>query len=111
MLFTSCLYSFRVPKSADSFLLLPRRTRICQFLGSSGVRAVTSGPGLESRWAAPVTRGGEPGALRAGDVLALARRGAQGRPGHAAGQASAGSVGFVPRAVPDTIPAGRVPNG
>jgi len=53
------------------------------------------------RWA-------QPGALRAGGVLALARRGAQGRPGHAAGQASAGSVGCVPRAVPVTIPAGRV---
>ena len=41
MFFTSCLYSSRVPTSADNFLFLPRCTRICQFLGFSGVRAVT----------------------------------------------------------------------
>jgi hypothetical protein len=44
-----------------------------------------------------------PGA-RAGDVLAQARRGAQGRPGHAPGHLH-GSAGVAPRAVPVTVPA------
>jgi hypothetical protein len=41
----------------------------------------------------------QPDVLRAGGVLAQARRGAQGRSGHAAGRLP-GTVGFVPRAVP-----------
>ena len=58
---------------------------------------------------APVTRSGEPSpALRAGGVLAQARRGAQGRSGP---QPDVCSVGLAPRAVPVTVPAGDVADG
>jgi hypothetical protein len=49
---------------------------------------------LEPGWAAPVTEAVNPRALRVGGVLAQFRRGAQGRPGHAAGRLP-GSVRFA----------------
>jgi hypothetical protein len=102
MLFTSCLCSSRVPKSADFFLLLPRRTRNCQFLGSSRVRAMTQAWSLDGRTG---DRSGEPSpALRAGDVLA--QRGGERRGVPAAPPDICRPCRIVPCAVPATVPAG-----
>ena len=93
MLFTSCLYSFRVPKQQiTSYFFLD-----VQDLPVSGIQRSQSGdPCLESRWAAPVTRGGEPSPARCGPVTSLRWRGGERKdaPGHAAGQAYADSVGL-----------------
>src|SRR5487761_986037 len=53
MLFTSCLYSSRVPKVGSCFLFLPKHAGICQFWGSSEVRAVTQSWSLDGQHRGP----------------------------------------------------------
>jgi hypothetical protein len=88
-------------------LILPRGTWIRPAAEIQRSRTVTQPGALMSSTGDP---SGEPrlGATRAGDVLAHARRGAQGRPGHAPGRLH-GSAGFVPRAATVNVPAGVPP--